>query len=440
MKRPFHITVSKAVVHGVTALVLLLVALLIIAGFVPVKHSFLNRKALSYFDEMGADSCTLSMVELVGWKSVTLKGLYLKWATGTKYVAEVRSAEIVVSVNLIELLMGKKAFARALIKGNDGQVVNTVKSDAAMVMKGLVDALAVYGEGEILRADDVGIAVVDNGKSVFSGSNGKISAIVHGEKDQAVQVDAAFPVVSTLGDGLQDVKSTLLVKSEGTIDIKEIAGRYFDGRLKAHGELTFADIPSITIRASVDKMDLAWWYTVHNGPGKISGRAMVQIKGTGIPVAQILEKSEISAVVNDVEIAGLPLQKSLATSLFLPSINKLMFKKIELSTQNDTGDSKKAVISGFGDQLHFSSSGNIRPDGTLSQHIDGLFTNAYIKTFPDVVRQVMVTGGSDGWKFRCRLYGTYADPRFELDKETLQRALGGMFRSMQQNIMESLLK
>ena len=170
--------------------------------------------------------------------------------------------------------------------------------------------------------------------------------------------------------------------------------------------------------------------------GEIHGKLSAEARGGDISWDSLFSLVRLKLSLEDCTIAGLPIQKALATSLFLPSIATLDFSSISATAEMKTGDTIRTTFKGVGDQLDFSSEGWVMLNGRLQQQFNGVFSGKMAASFPDVVKNSLIPAGKGKRKLTCRLFGTYYEPRFELDQATLRRAVGNMFDGLRQEIID----
>jgi hypothetical protein len=239
---------------------------------------------------------------------------------------------------------------------------------------------------------------------------------------------------------MQNIQCTAILVPDGTLVIQNLSGSYFDGKVRARGTIELFDNQSTTYSLMIDKMDMAYWYSVHVGIGELTGSATIHCKGDNIPLHQLGSAMNCTVNINKCNVSNLPVQQSLATSLFIPSLTTITFDKIAFTARKNADDTVYASFNGRGDDIEFTTSGWVLMNGKIEQQIEGTFSEAMVSRFPPDIRSILASENNRGWKFGCRLNGTYADPRFELDKETLQRAIGGLFQNIQQDITKELMK
>jgi hypothetical protein len=442
MKNPLRSEIFYFISQGGFFIALLLVTITIVIGFIPIRHPWISQKAVSSLRAMGADSCTVASVEIIAWREIEFKDISFKVTIDSLNEYQIKMSKAVVPVNLIRLLIHRKQIKQAFHSGNVGFFTKFVLKPH-LIVSDVVSLGNILDEGKDGYFENVWLTIKTGGKIAFLGAGGTvtITAGAAGEKkNDNIAAHIQFPVVSTYGDGIQNMHSTVILKPDGTLVIQDISGKYFDGKLRVQGMIALSDSLRTTYVATIDRMDMAYWYSVHVGVGEVAGVASVHCQGDRIPFMQLPSMLNYTMTVNKCTVNNLPLQQSLATSLFIPSLRTCAFDRMILRMRTSMSDTVYAALDGSGSAITFNAAGWLLTDGKIQQRIEGSFSETMVKGFPREIQPILASGNDRGWKFKCRLYGTLSDPRFELDKETLQRAVGSMFTNVQQEIMEKLLQ
>lgn len=280
------------------------------------------------------------------------------------------------------------------------------------------------------------VSLKDGKKETISLKNGTFSFAEKGKKGESLQVNYKLASVAVLGDGIENVSGNCSIDNQGMIKIALKKGTYCDGTVSAEGTIALNERMIKKYLVNIINMDFNYWYTMHVGVGSITGRANIRATGQNRSLKEPYPVDSISLLLSDSKIEKLPVQQSLATSLFLPELSSLQFTALKCSVVFDTTDTISAKIKGEGPDLNFTSNGWSTVSGKMQYRMDGTFTREKVKRFPAVVRKMLVPAPKGGGKFGCRIYGKLSDPRFELDKETLQRAIGSMFDDFKDEIIK----
>jgi len=440
MKTTLRSKIGYLLVQGMFFVFLFVIVTTVVIGFVPVKHRILTDRAISFLRESGADSCSIQSVEVVAWRSIRLQGLSFRVKIDEFRQYDVRVSDAILPVNILQLLLKRRQIG-AVFSGNKNILFDAVLSKPHIIAEKVLTLGGSFRNGLQGTFNDVWVTIKTEGKTAFLGAGGRIEISPFEGNNNEVLLQAKFPIVTIFGDGMQNVRFAAMLTSDGQLSIGDFSASYFDGKIKGKGDIAlYNDTLPSSFTVLFDKFDFAYWYALHVGVGKVAGSATAAFRGENIPINSLLRRLTLSAVISDCDVTDLPLQSSLATSLFVPSLSSLTFKKLSMRLKRNSADTIIASIQGSGNQINFMSQGWILENGLLQQSIEGALSAEIINSFSPDLQKTIFPGQQNDWEFRCRLYGSFDDPRFELDQETLQRAVGGIFNSLQQDIFKQLMK
>ena len=424
--------------EAATSLLLLLVLFIILAGFVPIRHPFLVRKMVRLILDAGADSCSVGSVRVVAWKSITLQrvSVFKRVDSEREYGFSFTEAEL--AANLMKLAWNRKKIKNTLFP-TETDLFKSIYVRPATPMQKVILLKSQLSEIKGGAVSDLRFSIKGKGREIVSGFNGTLQFGSSEDNPEDSDVKIAFPVMKISGDGFENVKCAVSFSSEGEVFVQNGTARYYDGRIKSHGTINLLKNRIESYLFTIEKMDLAYWYAVHVGIGKISGSANLHIEGDNVPFEGFSHDAELRLAVSPCVITDLPVQQSLATSLFIPSLSTIEFSKLTARAVIGTGDTVTASFFGNGDQLDFNSNGWVRKDGLMQQQIEGIFSAAAVDKLPPLVRKTLEPAPDGGRRFRCRLFGTFDDPRFELDEATLRKAIGTMFDEFGKELLQQYL-
>ncbi len=425
--------------EGGMLLVFLTVCAGIIIGFLPVRHPWLTEKARSWLYRAGADTCMIGYLELRAWQSVSVHDFYFSETVGAGREYEISGNELQLPISIVHLMMKKPAIEKALFS-RDPDLFRTAFVRPANLTGKLIQVGSRLKRGVKVSMDEVRFIVKEQDRELVRGLNGTVEFAVAADGPDRLEAKADFPIVNVCGDGLQNLRSTFHLTPDGEVTVSSFTGTYYDGKIRAEAKMDLYGGYIDSYSLSLDKMDLAYWYSVHIGIGEITGRLSARCEGENTPLRMELPKGQMNLTLYRPVVSGLPVQQSLATSLFIPSLSMLEFARITVAARPGPADTTFASFKGTGDQLEFSSEGWILKDGTLQQQISAVFQKEMTGQLPPNVRKALKQTSDEGVEFGCKLFGTFNDPRFELDHETLQRAVGSLFEDLSEEIMKKLGK
>lgn len=418
-----------------TSLLLLFVLLCILAGFFPISHPWLTKKVTSLMHSAGADSCSIGSVKVVAWRSITLQRVFIEERIDSDREYRFSFIEAKIAANLFQLLWNRKKIRSSILSGEPDLFTSLYVRPASASERLFFAKNSVSGiKGG--RITDLSFSVKLKNREILRGNNGDMDFGNSDENSSDGEIKIAFPFLQISGDGIENMKCAVSFTSQGEVFLQNCTAKYYDGKIKARGTINLREDRIDSYLLTIEKMDFAYWYAVHVGIGEISGRTNINLEGGNVPLSRPVQQAELRMVVSPCVINDLPVQQSLATSLFIPSLSAIEFSKVTARAVIDTGDTIKTAFSGDGDQINFSTTGWVRRDGLLQQQLDGTFSRKMISSLPPIVGKTLERAEDGGRRFRCRLFGSFNDPRFELDKETLRRAVGTMFDEFRQDLQQ----
>ncbi len=436
MAAPQQLNLRTLLVDGGKFLLILCILGIAVAGFVPLSHPLIARKVADVLRKAGAENCSVGKGTVVVWKSVTCRDIAFTVRIDSSRSCRIRCAEMSLRTSLPALLLHRYAIAgRASTKLTTGS--SEARNVATLRVYGrihsLLQLMARSNDGSM---SDVVVTVADDAKELLRCIGGTVVLKADRKQTGELRAKVRFPVVNIAGDGVQDLECSVAASPSGKIGISGISGAYFDGKLGGNVSIDLANRTIEAYEGTVEQMDMSYWYTVHRGIGEITGTVHLRAKGGHLPLAFPLRTTDLHIVLHQCTISGLPIQHALATSLFIPSLATMPFSVITADIGIHEGDTITTDIRGEGDTLDFSSHGWVLTNGSLQQKLEGVFSKAMINSFPPVVKNSLEPAGKGKRRFGCRLFGTFSEPRFELDDAILRRAVGSMFEGLRQDVLD----
>jgi hypothetical protein len=436
MAAPQQLNFRTLLVDGGKFLLILCILGVAVAGFVPLSHPFIARKVADVLRKAGAENCSVGKGTVVVWKSVSCSNIAFTVRIDSIRTCRVQCAEMSLRTSLPALLLHRSPLEG---RKQSKQTVGSIAARNAALLRvyerihSLLQLMARSNDGSI---SDVAVTVSADARELLRCVGGTVILKADREQTGELRAKVRFPVVNIAGDGVQELECSVTASPSGKIGVNGISGVYFDG--KAGGKIAI-DLQKQQIdsyEGTIEQMDMSYWYTVHGGIGEITGKLNLQAKGERLPLVFPPRTTDLNMVLQQCTITGLPIQHALATSLFIPSLATIPFSVITADIGINEGDTITTDIRGEGDTLDFSSHGWVLTDGSLQQKLEGVFSKVMINSFPPMVKNSLEPAGKGKRRFTCRLFGTFAEPRFELDDAILRRAVGSMFEGLRQDVID----
>jgi type II secretion system protein N len=434
----------------IITLALLILSLLVLAGFLPVRFGAFNGIAEKALREAGADSVSVESVSVALFAGVRINDLRAYKRINAKEGYWVRVERVDIRCNLPWLVaVGVLAHHSPLAHGED-LFRNAYESPFGIVGGVCGYWMSVIPLKEIaLRGADVsvtnkkgqpGIAVTGVSMKVRKAS----SSVFGGKQQLNGSVNVAKTTVPALAK-IENFSIKLQAESNsGGNSLNFINGRgsIFGGKLNANLSL---DLDSKIYSLAYGWLNVAWItggnirisgldlerFSAETGfsPGTVSGKLDLDAQ-MEYSSAYILDaiKANGNVAITNLTAADLALQKSAAVNQVSRDLRTLQFSKITSDINLYGGKVNFNEIAGTSDILSFKSTGWIDFDGKLHQNFDGEFTPQFVSGLPKLVRNSLEKTPSDGGRFKCRITGTFHKPRVEVDKSVYNRALRNLFK------------
>jgi hypothetical protein len=407
-------------------------AVVVIAGFVPVSHPWITRKAVGLIARSGVDSCSIGSMRTAVWKSTTLQKVTLVVFPDSVTRCTMYADKISINANMPYLFWTMRHDASTILAILPRLLVNKRTGQNENNLRRVSRYLSRISQGTI---QGVTITVTRKGAEIVKGLDGSIELSQSSSDNSGQKLNGTFTMLNLYGEVFEKGSVTVSLTPKNAINVERCTARYFDGTVNARMTLEPENNRISDGELTINNLDLAYWYSVHSKVGKITGIVDLRLSGQNVPLRWPLVNSTLECAIQKCRLSELPIQQSLATSLFIPTLSALEFSKVSISATADTSDTVVTSFYGTGEQLDFSAGGWVITNGTINQKLEGTFSAKTARTFPPVVNRTLEVAKNGGRTFRCRLFGTFSDPRFELDKEMLRRAVGNLFEDFRQELM-----
>lgn len=430
-----RIALGVSIAEAVVSLFLLSVLVIIVIGFFPVSHRLLADKTAQLVSDAGADHCSVGRVKVVAWRSIAFEDFEVVEHVDSTLSYRFHVAFAQIDINLFRLLLKRNKLQRIFFsRGTD--LFRELYDEPALITKKIFLIKKEMADATQSTFSGIRVWVKLRDRQLVRCINGEVTFRESSEDPDNIDVELAVARMNVVGDGLEDISCNVLLKPSGDLYLDKFFARYFEGRLRGEARMNTAQNRVDSYSLIFDKVDLGYWYAVHVGTGKVSGRAALHIEGGDIPLDRITSRVSLNVILAPCIVEDLPVQQSLATSLFIPSLSSIEFSKVSIDALMDTTDTIHITTRATGDQVDFDASGWITNNGPVQQQINGTFSEQMVEQLPPIVARTLMPSKDGGRMFTCRLFGTFSDPRFELDKEILRRAVGSMFEEASRELIE----
>jgi hypothetical protein len=432
MKNPVKKSQRMFLFIGAFVIFLVIIAVIIVAGFRPLQNKFITKNIVSIINKSGIDSCSIDRVILTPWKQIEFEGLYIKTGIGHDRILEMEFAHCFVEYSLTSIISHATDLV-ATFSNTRGELKNadSSKNVISRILKSFTPFNVIRGKGKKFQIVQQGNnLVVFNNYHIDLKKKNEISA----EYDGKIETDSAlvdkWPVTEI---------STDLIFSNQILKVKNSKGKFLSGQFCADYTINLKTPKLMTLNCIATDLDIDKYNSIENKYlGKIRGTADIKLTLGESFFNRDSLNGKGTVLASGVTLNNLPVQKALVSLLGFPQLGLITFDTIRTDFELKSGNNLTNNMSGKGPIIGFKTAGWIKGDGNLNQNIDGVFTRDFIETLPGIVSESLQKTADNGRKFQCRIYGSLDHPRMELSKETLKKAFSGAFDSIKQSIQEMM--
>jgi hypothetical protein len=135
-----------------------------------------------------------------------------------------------------------------------------------------------------------------------------------------------------------------------------------------------------------------------------------------------------------------PFRKPFLFFLSAPEFSELRFSRFKADLQLQSPGKFLTAMSGSGEMLDLNADGWISLDGELNQEMRGEISAKMARKLSNLVAGSLESTERRGKLFKCRVYGSLSNPKIELDRMILKRAVGNVFQNMRQGFQDLFKK
>ena len=412
------------------AAVLVAVAAVVIAGFVPVSHPAITRKVLKAARQAGGfDSCTAAGVKVALWKGIIVRGFCCSGPLVTGRL-KVEAKTLVLRGNVIKALIALKkpgalrAQAAVAFRKSRSTAFAHLCSTAGRGFDG-----AAVSSADIVIAENGRPPVLVRGLSMnvdFSRNScgGPFSAdsLWYADLPAAQRLDGDFSCDSTM------------------FRLSRFTCVSFNGALECSGR---ADLRNRTFREftlSIKGFDFDEWYKYAGAAaGRLSGRADLRLllDSSGMSLDSLHGRGTVTAA--RFGVSGFPVQRTLAAATGYSALDSLRFSKMAVIFTIKPGGVITTDASGHNDSLSVKMSGWFSAKGAMDQNVEFTVFKKAVLGLPRFARETLEETADGGRVLRLRIFGALENPKFTIDSRViLQKAVQNMFNDYRNNLQQWL--
>jgi hypothetical protein len=434
-KRKKHPVLSGIVkvFEAVITLMVILAILIAAAGFLPLSHPEIDKLVLNDLSKRNTSVFKVDKIVLTPWLGIELKNLTIskKFKSGDSFY--LAAPKIKIAGNIVVLFIRNRDIKKELKELSCG-ISNIYDRPGQFV----VTMMKTFE-----KMNDINRIAVEGKQFAFSTANGK-QLLSRNLVCEIMKKGNKTPGASTIEISAEDagIQNGLFIYQvrasfdyrRGLLTTTKCKASIYGGSLKM---LAVFDLRSDKInkcQLTISDMDLITFYKSTPDPkGNIEGNGDFTINfQPGMHFWDTL-KGRGTLDITDLCVTDLPVIEPLGM-LFSSDIKSLEFRKFH-SNLKFNGDGKTFTESfGNGSQIEIKAVGWISADGKLDQSLEGVFSEEAVGKMKHLMAGSLERTSNNGRSFKCRIYGTLDNPKLELDKATLKKAVGNIFENVKEGL------
>jgi hypothetical protein len=409
----------------ISLLALLILSLLVLAGFVPVRLGALSGVAEGILRDAGADSASAGEVSVTLFRGLRVKDVktYKHISASEEYRVSVARADV--SCNILSLALRVSSSPELLKPERD---IFRELYESPLQFAGDISLQAMsLGSVKKVYAQGADVAFTHKGKEWISADGVSINIA---SKRKSLRGDLSANTVAIHGIAVVEGFSVKLFAGDGRLDLASGRGTVFGGKIGAELSLGLRDFRLIGGKARVEGLDLGKYCDGTGFPyGRLGGRASIDVQiEEGSPAALDSVRARGSFSAAGLSADNIAIQRAPAVSQLSKALRSLLFSEAAGSFELEGGKISFSEITGTGDVMSFKSAGRADFEGKLAQDFEGELSKEFVDGLPRVIRNSLERTPGGGGKFKCRITGTFHKPRVEVDKNVYKRAIRNIFK------------
>jgi len=415
----------------IASLLFAAIVAVLVAGFFPLSHPLFTRYAHSIINKIDLDTCNVGKVKVAFWKGVTVYDVHVSESeeNGLKY--ELSLSRIRINCNVINVIQ-----KWAQIKKKYRLFCNSFSQDTKDSYELINQLLKFAAQSEQINnicIDGTTMKILKRDTSLISAERFSLDVFRQQEKSEKIELYVDVAELVYLKNDFTFLRANCLF-DKGTLDISRCRARAFDGKVKISTRLDLVNkrIHDFTLNAT--GLNLEKMIVSANMQRCVSGNMDIDLNL--FPSSLELDSMRGKGVVNlsEVSVWETPVQRALAELLENPDFKRLSFSRVKADFTILHRDTIRTDISGSGEVLDFKSSGMFNLKGGINQKVNAALSDEAIKELPGFVVNSLAVDENNRCAVRCRIFGTFDEPKVELDREILKKAIGNVFEQMRENL------
>ncbi len=429
-KRPFFDPFKY--LEWMASLLFAAIVAVLIAGFFPLSYPLFNRYVHSITSKSPLGTCTVGKIKVALWKGITLYDVHACKSAEDGFKYEVDLSRIRINCNVINL-MQKWVQIKEKYQLINSSFSQEAKKDVYSVIDQLLRFAAQYEQINSICIDGKTVKITKRDIPLISAERFSLDVFREQEKSKITElyIDAAELVY--LNNDFTFLRVNCFFDN-GILDIGRCRARAFDGKVKINTRLDLIKKRMHDFTLNATDLNLEKITASANMQSCVSGSMDIDLNlvSSSLELDSVRGKGVIH--LSEISVWETPVQRALAELLENPDFKRLSFSRVRADFDIRHRDTIRTDIAGSGEVLDFKSSGMLNMKGGINQHVDASLSDSAIKELPGFVVNSLTLDENNRRKVRCRIYGTFAEPKVELDREILKNALGNVFEQMRENL------
>ncbi len=414
------------------SLLFAVVVAILIAGFFPVSHPVITRHVGSLMSKSTLDTCTIGKVRLALWKDVTLYDVHTSDMSeeGLKYVANL--SRIRINCNVINI-MQKWSQIKKDYKLFCSSFSQRLNQNTCMAIHELLMFAAQSEYIKSISIDGKTVKISKRNAPFISAESFCFDISREQEKSRNIRIDFDAAELVYLKNDFTFLRVNCLFDKK-FFNINRCRARVFDGKIKFVTRLDLVNKRMHDFTLDASGLNLEKMIASTDIPRCISGSMDIDLNliSSALELDSVRGKGVVN--VSEMSVWETPVQRALAELLENPNFNRLSFSRVKADFEILDRNTIRTDISGSGEVLDFKSNGMLNLKGKINQQVDAALSENAIKELPGFVVNSLALNENNRRAVRCRIYGTLAEPKVELDREILKKAIGNVFEQMRENL------
>jgi len=406
----------------------------LLIGFFPLKHPELENYILSQLSLSGVNIESADNVRIILWKGISLQGLTLSTKTDktSGFKSNIRS--VFLNCNVIKAYINWEKWKKKYLPNSSDNFHDFTDN----LNLSIIRFKEAFDQCISIEFAGLDITFLKNDSSLFTIKNLYSQTEFNSDSSKSLKVSCSSDECHFFQNRLTHIRFSLLYEN-GKIIIENCSTGYKQGLVNINGAIAIDKMRLNDLHVAGSGLNISEIYEQYGKAGNLSGIADFKLNFASSPLLIDSLKIEGSLKTSLLEISDLPVQIAFAQLLSADKLKQLSFKNTETVFKKLPDSRYEISVCGNGDQISFESKGWFSNDGVLEQQIEGVIKDSFVIELPRMIT-ASLERRDYGRFFKCKLYGTFSEPKIELDREILRKAVKNMFTNIKINLQQKSRK